>query len=656
MSNRFHSKWHRASHHTYKNPAILDAGWDPIASNDVPFSGDFVMSPRTACLSRISGDTVVTEDIYGMEYITGEEDPGRKITIHPEIDLAGSAVSSNDLHVRGVEYIYNSVSGEETALTITGSIDINPVAGEDPEDPEVTGTAGGIYIHDGFFTMTGNSTQSGDATQTGNYALTGDFTQEGNYVITGSITADGSGAYMYISGADHDGYGLKVVNDFWVGGGSVFDGDVTISGNLKVKESTILESTLGVSGQTTLGDKTVIEKNGIEVSGNSIFKNNVNIIGDVTTDHNLYVTGSGPSAGSAYFKAISATEATIVSALINEVDISASESNGYIMKTPNPQGKKIPNPMSISPGVNNFYLSGDTLYSNSWGYFEGELKTASALYADGPVTFADTLNVGAFGLFGTYVSAAGSDDNGYGLIIEKNANIKGNTSIGGTLGVTGATTLSTLNATGAVDFDSTLNVDGATTLNSLAVTNNATVGGTLGVTGATTLNGTLKAGATTLSSVDVTGAAEIDGTLAVWSPARLHTLLVDHQATIKEDLGVNGEICVYDNNNSSVKIDKFGFNICPPSTVDYMDWYRYCFKISLGSGTNSKELKLRYDPMYGSWEFLHDSHLYIPNSGGTLARIEDINSSLTSYATKQYVDDKIGDINTILDAINGEEI
>ena len=119
MSNRFHSKWHRASHHTYKNPAILDAGWDPIASNDVPFSGDFVMSPRTACLSRISGDTVVTEDIYGMEYITGGEDPGRKITIHPEIDLAGSAVSSNDLHVRGVEYIYNSVSGEETALTIT---------------------------------------------------------------------------------------------------------------------------------------------------------------------------------------------------------------------------------------------------------------------------------------------------------------------------------------------------------------------------------------------------------------------------------------------------------------------------------------------------------------------------------------------------------
>ena len=62
--------------------------------------------------------------------------------------------------------------------------------------------------------------------------------------------------------------------------------------------------------------------------------------------------------------------------------------------------------------------------------------------------------VGAFGSFGTYVSAAGSDNNGYGLIIDKNGNIKGSTDIGGTLGVTGA-----------VDFDSTLNVDGATTLN-----------------------------------------------------------------------------------------------------------------------------------------------------------------------------------------------
>lgn len=57
----------------------------------------------------------------------------------------------------------------------------------------------------------------------------------------------------------------------------------------------------------------------------------------------------------------------------------------------------------------------------------------------------------------------------------------GNTTIGGTLGVTGATTLSsTLGVTGAATLSSTLGVTGATTLSS-----------TLAVTGATTLKGNL---------------------------------------------------------------------------------------------------------------------------------------------------------------------
>ena len=76
-------------------------------------------------------------------------------------------------------------------------------------------------------------------------------------------------------------------------------------------------------------------------------------------------------------------------------------------------------------------------------------------------------------------------------------------SIGTTLGVTGATTLS-----------STLSA-GASTLASLAVTAGATVGTTLGVTGATTLSSTLSAGASTLASVGVTGNATVGGTLGV---------------------------------------------------------------------------------------------------------------------------------------------
>jgi hypothetical protein len=42
--NRFHSKYHRSNHHTLTNTTNPDAGHDPIASNEYPFQGDFVVN------------------------------------------------------------------------------------------------------------------------------------------------------------------------------------------------------------------------------------------------------------------------------------------------------------------------------------------------------------------------------------------------------------------------------------------------------------------------------------------------------------------------------------------------------------------------------------------------------------------------------------
>ena len=97
-----------------------------------------------------------------------------------------------------------------------------------------------------------------------------------------------------------------------------------------------------------------------------------------------------------------------------------------------------------------------------------------------------------------------------------------NATIGGTLGVTGATTLSStvatgaLTVTGAATVSTTLGVTGATTLSStvgtgaLTVTGNETVSGTLGVTGATSLSS-----ATVSTTLGVTGAATLSSTLTV---------------------------------------------------------------------------------------------------------------------------------------------
>ena len=116
-------------------------------------------------------------------------------------------------------------------------------------------------------------------------------------------------------------------------------------------------------------------------------------------------------------------------------------------------------------------------------------------------------------------------------VAQSPSSITGNTSIVGTLGVTGATTLqSTLGVAG------TLGVTGATTLSSVGVTGAATVGTTLGVTGATTL-----------VSVGVTGAATVGTTLGVTGATTLASVGVTNAATVGTTLGVSGDFAVNTN-------------------------------------------------------------------------------------------------------------
>lgn len=114
----------------------------------------------------------------------------------------------------------------------------------------------------------------------------------------------------------------------------------------------------------------------------------------------------------------------------------------------------------------------------------------------------------------------------------------GNTTVGGTLGVTGATTLAAVAATSAAisgnaTVGGTLGVTGATTLaavsaTSAAVSGNETVGGTLGVTGTTTLG------------VANTGNLGVTGTLGVSGAATLAGVAASGNVTVGGTLGITG--------------------------------------------------------------------------------------------------------------------
>jgi hypothetical protein len=241
-------------------------------------------------------------------------------------------------------------------------------------------------------------------------------------------------------------------------------GNASVGGTLTVTGGTTLSSTLGVTGATTLGST-------LAVTGNT------------TVGGTLGVTGASTLA---------------------------------------------------SVGVTGNATVGGTLGVT------GETTLASATVSDltsGRVVLAGTS--------GALEDSANLTFNGTTLSVTGATSVSGNSTVGGTLGVTGATTLSsTLAVSGAATLSSTLGVTGNLSVNTNkftvdATTGNTAVGGTLNVSGASTLTGNVSVGGT----LGVTGNTTFSGTVGIADDLAINTnkFTVDAQTG---NTGVAGTLTV----------------------------------------------------------------------------------------------------------------
>lgn len=171
----------------------------------------------------------------------------------------------------------------------------------------------------------------------------------------------------------------------------------------------------------------------------------------------------------------------------------------------------------------------------------GNASVGGTLTAAGAATIASLGVTGAATVGGTLGVTGNTSLNAVsaGAVSAISVTTTGNVVVGGTLSSTGnASVGGTLGVSGAATLSSSLSA-GASTLASLGVTGAATVGTTLGVTGATTLSSTLSAGASTLASLGVTGAATVGTTLGVTGATTLSTLSATN-GTFSGTLGVTG--------------------------------------------------------------------------------------------------------------------
>lgn len=210
----------------------------------------------------------------------------------------------------------------------------------------------------------------------------------------------------------------------------------------------------------------------------------------------------------------------------------------------------------------------------------------------------------------------------------------GNTAVAGTLGVTGATNLSSLATSGAATIGGALNVTGATTLTgNLTVPGNLAVTGTSTLTGNTAVTGTLGVtGATTLASVGVTGAATVGTTLGVTGNTTLSGDLAANGNTTLGNAGTDTLTLNSDNitapNISTVTVDLAADKVLITDTSDSSK-VKVVTASSLGiNSTNAPQVKqtLYQDSTAGASPF-------VATSTGSGTEITVLTTSITPRST-----------------------
>jgi hypothetical protein len=121
MSNRLHQKNHRFDHHSLRpeqarNPKYPDAGYDPIASFESPFKGEFYTH----------GDIITTKSVSATQHaIVGQDlSVGHDAFVDHNLSVSNDLIVENNLTINGNLFVQGETSQIDTVVHITSAVDI----------------------------------------------------------------------------------------------------------------------------------------------------------------------------------------------------------------------------------------------------------------------------------------------------------------------------------------------------------------------------------------------------------------------------------------------------------------------------------------------------------------------------------------------------
>lgn len=119
MSNRFHQKFHRNNHHSFKDNSIPDAGYDPIASSEAPFRGEFVLSGTLSAFSPTDYYSIISNNAKFLNKIETD-------TIYVNNTLTAHQMVVDFIDVKFYETSGYGIRGSDFGLNVP----LNPSLGD----------------------------------------------------------------------------------------------------------------------------------------------------------------------------------------------------------------------------------------------------------------------------------------------------------------------------------------------------------------------------------------------------------------------------------------------------------------------------------------------------------------------------------------------
>ena len=511
-----------------------DVSSDASVGGDLAVTGDVAVNTNKFTVASATGNTAIagTLDVTGNATITGDLTvQGTTTTVNSTVVTIDDPVMTlgennlDDDKDRGIEFKYNDGAAKVGFFGWDDSASAFTVFTTATNTSEVfTGTAGNAIFGD---------VDAADITSTGDLAVGGSLDVTGNGVIDGTFEAGATIINGTLSAGDSSLGDTTITGDADISG-DMSSATATVSGALSAGATSV--SSLGTSGNATVGGTlgvtgstslSTVSTSGLATLESASVTNNASVGGT------LAVTGTQTnSAGLTVAGATALNGGLTMDA--DKFTVADGTGNTSIAGTLNVDGATTMSDITfdasstIDAGSNKIINVTDPTANQdaaTKAYVDSQVSAGSAFDIAGDtgtdtvVTGTDTLTFS--GVANEIVTAV--TDN------EVTISLPSDVTIGNDLTVSNDATVTGELAAGNTAITGTLSTSGAATLNSASVTNNATVGGTLGVTGATTLS----------STVDVTGLASLDGGVDVAGNATIDT---SGNVTAAGTMDVDGDV------------------------------------------------------------------------------------------------------------------